>query len=207
LWGREAFIARLWEALDANGVLLVAPRRFGKTSVMHALCDAQREPWTAVYLDAEHVRHPAEFAVALIRKCWEAAPSWRTALAERFEQAKGWFGAAVSAVGLASSPDQHFWFELRRDMNRAWESRSLELLQALRTIEARVVFAVDELAVLLENFADRGAERPLGDLRSPRTRSTQPGWLPPDARGPGDGLLHPRRPGDRRVRVLVEHPA
>ena len=34
LYGREALISHLWRMLDANNILLLAPRRFGKSGVM-----------------------------------------------------------------------------------------------------------------------------------------------------------------------------
>lgn len=156
MWGREAFIHQLWERLDQNSLLLVAPRRFGKTSVMHALCDRPREPWTAVYVDAEHTRTPGEFAVTLVRKCAEANPTWSTALRAALDGARSWWRAAVSSVGLATSYDTQFWLEVRRDMGQEWESRSLELLRTLRGAGAQIVFAIDELAIMLENFQDQG---------------------------------------------------
>ncbi|HIE53478.1 MAG TPA: hypothetical protein EYP85_17130 [Armatimonadetes bacterium] len=41
-YDREEFVNRLWDRLDRNHVLLAAPRRFGKTSVMYRLIDAPR---------------------------------------------------------------------------------------------------------------------------------------------------------------------
>ena len=34
LYGREDFINHLWRMLEANNILLLAPRRFGKSGVM-----------------------------------------------------------------------------------------------------------------------------------------------------------------------------
>ncbi|MBM3475690.1 MAG: hypothetical protein FJX75_20690 [Armatimonadetes bacterium] len=164
LWGREAFIRRVWQALEANSVLLVAPRRFGKTSVMHALCEEPRGTWKCVYLNAEYTTTPVAFAVQLIHAAWEALPSWRTTFTKRLEQAKQWARASIAALGVATSPDQGFWLDLRRDMEREWQLRSLDLLQTLRGADARVVFAIDELAVMLEAFRDYGTSE--ADTRS-----------------------------------------
>ena len=38
---REEFMKNLWETLKNNNVLLLAPRRYGKTAVMHKLEDTQ----------------------------------------------------------------------------------------------------------------------------------------------------------------------
>ena len=43
LFGRDDFINLLWDKLHSTNVLLAAPRRFGKTSVMYHLLDHPRE--------------------------------------------------------------------------------------------------------------------------------------------------------------------
>src|SRR5512140_3675383 len=60
-WGREQEVAAMWRLLGHGSVLLTAPRRHGKSSLMNALADAPREGWTVVYLDVEYVETPSAF--------------------------------------------------------------------------------------------------------------------------------------------------
>jgi hypothetical protein len=41
-YGREAFVELVWEKLAVGHVLLAAPRRFGKTSILYRLIDQPR---------------------------------------------------------------------------------------------------------------------------------------------------------------------
>ncbi|MBI1924124.1 ATP-binding protein [Candidatus Poribacteria bacterium] len=43
---REETVELLWERLASGNVLLAAPRRFGKTSLMYRLIDEPRDGWT-----------------------------------------------------------------------------------------------------------------------------------------------------------------
>jgi len=156
LWGRGPFINGLWERLKGNSIHLVAPRRFGKTSVMRALCDRPREGWKAVYFNAEAITEPVAFARRLIDAARQADPSWRTVSARGLEAAAEGLKAMVSAAAVGVSPDQRVWLEVRRDPKHEWEGRSRSLRRTLRKVDTRVLFAVDELAVMLERFRRHG---------------------------------------------------
>jgi hypothetical protein len=64
-YGRDSFVELVWEKLAAGNVLLAAPRRFGKTSVMYRLMDRPREGYTFVHADLEHMAQPAELITVL----------------------------------------------------------------------------------------------------------------------------------------------
>ena len=52
LYGREYELARLWERLEqGEHVLMLAPRRVGKTSLMLELRRAPRKGWDVIYID------------------------------------------------------------------------------------------------------------------------------------------------------------
>jgi predicted AAA+ superfamily ATPase len=65
-WFRENFVADLWEALEKHNVLLLAPRRTGKTSVMYHMLDNPKEGWLVIHLNVEDLATPADFVVSLI---------------------------------------------------------------------------------------------------------------------------------------------
>ena len=79
LYGREYELSRLWEHLtQGEHVLMLAPRRVGKTSLMLELRRAPRENWDVVsvirdleadgYLDRDENR--LEFRSNLLREWW-----------------------------------------------------------------------------------------------------------------------------------------
>jgi hypothetical protein len=73
-YDRENAIEEVSEALRSGHVLLVAPRRFGKSSLLYALSDNPPDSWKPVLTDVEAATTPAEFAakvvIALRRTQW-----------------------------------------------------------------------------------------------------------------------------------------
>ena len=66
LFGRKYELARLWEGLErGEHILMLAPRRVGKTSLMQSLRQAPREGWDVVYVDVEAGKGP-EDCIAMI---------------------------------------------------------------------------------------------------------------------------------------------
>lgn len=61
MWGREAEIDALWRRLEVDSVLLTAPRRHGKSSVMYRLKDNPQPGWEVVLVDVMAVESAAEF--------------------------------------------------------------------------------------------------------------------------------------------------
>lgn len=58
---RKAYIDDLWDSLRKEHVLILAPRRMGKTSVMLRLQDEPRGNRLVVFLNVEEIDTPAEF--------------------------------------------------------------------------------------------------------------------------------------------------
>lgn len=65
-FGQEELIENIWSKLDHDNVLLVAPRRFGKTGAMYRLLDEPRRNFRPLYMDVEHIEHAADFMIELI---------------------------------------------------------------------------------------------------------------------------------------------
>ena len=58
---REAFVAELWQTLRTRHVVLTAPRRTGKTSVMDYLRDHPENGSSVVSINVQDLTHPADF--------------------------------------------------------------------------------------------------------------------------------------------------
>ena len=66
LYGRGHELARLWETLEqGEHILMLAPRRVGKTSLMLELRRAPRRSWNVIYVDVERGDGPADFVAAV----------------------------------------------------------------------------------------------------------------------------------------------
>ena len=61
-WNRKNELAAIWEAIDSGShILLVAPRRVGKTSIMFNLQDNPKEDYIVIYVDTESADSENEF--------------------------------------------------------------------------------------------------------------------------------------------------
>ncbi|MEW6410587.1 MAG: hypothetical protein AB1488_10855 [Nitrospirota bacterium] len=68
LWNRHEEIKNIWKALETSSVLLTAPRRFGKTSIMYHLYENPMRDFKSFFLDTEGMGEPKDFLSALITK-------------------------------------------------------------------------------------------------------------------------------------------
>ena len=93
---RGAFVAELWQTLRTSYVVLTAPRRTGKTSVMGYLRDYPENEFQVVSINVQDVTHPSDFFQVLL-------DSFHDAHLEFFRDrlAAGW--------GLASGVLKSWW--------------------------------------------------------------------------------------------------
>ena len=92
---RVASITNLWEALRKDHVLILAPRRMGKTSVMLRLQDEPREGRLVVFLNVEEIATPAEFCQRLLTAIYEQQPQY---FQQALAQAWGFLTGLVKGI-------------------------------------------------------------------------------------------------------------
>src|ERR1700689_753373 len=68
LYGREDFIEHLWQLIDGNNILLLAPRRFGKSGVMRHILMRPRTNFLPLSFELEDVDSPEEFVWRVTRE-------------------------------------------------------------------------------------------------------------------------------------------
>ncbi|MFZ2630324.1 MAG: AAA family ATPase [Desulfosalsimonadaceae bacterium] len=70
---RENIIQKAWDLIESgNHILIAAPRRVGKTSVMYYLQDNPREGFDFLFLDTESVNNENEFFRRIVNKVLKA---------------------------------------------------------------------------------------------------------------------------------------
>jgi len=146
---RDAFLGELWEVLTAKHVLLTAPRRTGKTSVMDHLKRFPADGYTVVSVNVQDLSHPADFFQAILDSFQDHHPNffhkylalgWELlteALAKIDEVGVGGFKIALR------ESDPHW-----RDN---WRRHGTDFLQQIRVHEQRVLLVIDELPDMLLN--------------------------------------------------------
>lgn len=149
LYGRDELIANLWRQIRNNNILLLAPRRFGKSGVMRHVLLRPSPGFLPVYLDLEDVDSPQEFVWRVtrellshdkLRECLQSArrlpavfQDWITGT---FEEAE-FEGARVK-----------FKDALAQD----WHTAARRLLLEMEKARETLLFIFDELPAMLEAF-------------------------------------------------------
>jgi len=146
-WGREEKIQNIRDSLRHNSVLLAAPRRFGKTSVMLHLQDNPRYGWDYIYLDVQDGNSPRILIDGLLEelmdnmtRLWERILETSNLIQDTVDEVK--IGAAEGSAGIKISDSE--------DIN--WQERGEKLITELEKADPRLVIMVDELPVLIKRM-------------------------------------------------------
>jgi hypothetical protein len=148
--GRDAEIAKLWQALARQSVLLTAERRMGKTSVLHRMLAQPPQGFIALNRNLQPVATPEEFVSALIADAERAVPGlFKRSLGERLSD------AGVQKIGISKLS-----FEFTKDGPGNWKTAAETTFATLAENQSeRVIFLWDELPHMLANI--RAATGPL----------------------------------------------
>jgi hypothetical protein len=142
LFGREHVINFIWEQLAGNSVLLVAPRRFGKTGVMNHILRRPREGYLPVYLEVEELEDPEGFAAALLTALLEH-DSLRALIGQVKSVPKRIADFFSSRVGKIKT-------EVLKD---SWQAIARTLILEMEKADEALLFLIDEFPQFVENVA------------------------------------------------------
>ena len=165
-YNREELLAHLWNRLArGNNLLLVAPRRFGKTSVMHRLIDDLKPSWKPVHVDAESIRAPVNFIIALL-DALTADQRIRKFLVSSWQRTCGWTRGLFEDVEITSPWDVGLKLRLKDRIGAHWEERGEALLHVLRGFDGKqkLLIIIDELPVMLYLFRDNNVSE--GEIKT-----------------------------------------
>ena len=159
LYGREYELDRLWEHLEqGEHILMLAPRRVGKTSLMLELHRAPRENWEVIYVDVEGGDGPADCVASILAEL-AAHPRYRT----RFEAIP--FSKAVKdvlhgvSVGIQIPALR---VELKRAIGSEWGDAADQLEARLTSLDeagGKLLIILDELPILISGMLREDRKR------------------------------------------------
>ena len=148
---REAFMAELWQTLRTGHVVLTAPRRTGKTSVMDYLRDHPENGFSAVAINVQDLTHPADFFQVLLDEFHDAHPDFvRDQLAAGWKLVSGVLGK-IDEIDVGG-----FKLGLREsdpDWRTNWRQHGDTFLAQARKTGAQILFIIDEFPDMLLNLS------------------------------------------------------
>ncbi len=148
-WFREEFIEDLRESLKHDNVLLTAPRRMGKTSVMYYLLDNPENETLAIHLNVEFVETPADFFINLIDAINEHQPDY-----VREYLSKSWKFLQKIWNHFEEISFFDFKINLRKAENweKSWKERGRELIDHIENGKENILVIIDELPDMILNM-------------------------------------------------------
>lgn len=152
IFNRKDLINLLWERLQDTNILLAAPRRFGKTSVLYHILDHPRDDYTVISMDLEKITEPANFAIELLDRL-QTEGRFAGLLKSGLKKTGGFFGSLIEEVGVGAWGVE-IKLKMKQKMGKDWKETTDQILSELRNSDHKILFIFDELAMMLENFID-----------------------------------------------------
>jgi hypothetical protein len=154
LWFREPFIDQIWEKLKTEHVLITAPRRTGKTSIMNHLLEKPQDGFIVVYQNVQDLKHPSDLFQTILDNFHDKHPQFLKQL-----MATGWKLVSDSWKRLSKRVEElgagGFKIALREsdpDWHRHWKQHAEDMLNQIRKTDRKVLIIVDELPDMLLNM-------------------------------------------------------
>lgn len=146
-FGREAFVDLVWEKLEGGHVLLAAPRRFGKTSILYSLIDQPRKGFRIVHADLEAFKKPSELITELIAQLARQDALSKLVSKLSYFPKEAWkkFRETVEEIELYK-----FKVKLKERLEGNWQDGAGELFELVANADETVVFILDELPMMLD---------------------------------------------------------
>jgi hypothetical protein len=157
---RDSEISRYWNGLETDNLLLLAPRRVGKSSVLRRMkANAATKGFFSIYIDVSDCNDELRFVQRLYSAILEHHGS-----ADRLWNAlsESWLGKTISRVKKAGAAG--FSIEFESDES-SWARMGEELAEALSELDGRTLIQVDEIPVFVLKLLNREDESNQGRVR------------------------------------------
>ena len=148
-WDREEEIPLFIELLDEGAhILLVAPRRVGKTSLMREVAARIADRYICLYVDLQKAESPVDAMVEL-----GAATQPHLGLWARTKETFRNTLAGVESLGI-----DELQVKLRDGLAGDWQAKGERLIEGMAASEKPVVLFLDELPILVNRLL-KGPDR------------------------------------------------
>ena len=158
--GRDEELNELWRILERDNVLLMAPRRYGKTSHMYAMLDEPQPGWKVVLVDVEYIDDPAEFLTTLTAELLRIQPV-RNHLLSKVSSLPGslsaWFGSLTQDLAVKVLDVAELKLRLRDQLEHpeSWPELAAQFIAQLGGLDEDLSIILDEFPVMIANLLDR----------------------------------------------------
>lgn len=161
LYGREDFIKHLWLTLEGNNILLLAPRRFGKSGVLRHIFLHHQSSYLPLSFELEDVDSPEEF-VWRVTKELLAHDKFRKLLSHAKR-------LPTSIVQWVKNNFDEIEFEgakvkFKKEIQSDWREAARRMLSELEKADQIIIFLFDELPAMLDRIIEKNGESAAKDF-------------------------------------------
>ncbi len=152
---REVETENLWWQVDRSSVLMLAPRRVGKTSLLYHLHDHPRNGWRCLFCSVEPATSESEFVARLLIRVLKLDPrgaAWAK-LGEAARKLLETLGAGRVRVGS---------FELTQHIGDRWQEVGETLIRLMAQLEGKSLLLIDEFPIFISQLL----QQPSGGQRA-----------------------------------------
>ena len=157
LFGREQELAHIWRMLERGAhVLMTAPRRAGKTSLMRELERGSRDGWIVAYADVEACTEPVDIVAEIlgeIAKKKEFKKRYRDKMSNLFDKVADRVGSISVSI---------FKAEIRSAVKSNWKREAEKfqnLLRSSKPKDSKLLIIIDELPIPINNMLKNEQQR------------------------------------------------
>ncbi len=162
-FGRSAEVERTWQRLAHGSVLLTAPRRHGKTSLMYGLIDQPLDGWHTTIADVEYIDQISDLLETLLAALLANHPI-RSAISKLKKvpaEFLNWIKGGLEEVELGASSIATMRLKLSAARPAAdWRDLGDMVCEAIRAlpIEDRYLIVLDEFPIFLQALLQENEE-------------------------------------------------
>jgi hypothetical protein len=152
-FGREAEVTRLAETLTNDDILLLGPRRIGKTSIARAvMAKVRTEGWRTIEINVASCLDERGFLDKLNAALTPELASLTSKVTAVIGNALTAIGGRIKSVKLPIPGAGSLGVELGDSAAEEWTTVACDVLRLIGQVEERWLIYVDELPILLFNI-------------------------------------------------------
>ena len=154
-YDRRDKIEEIWEDLEkGNNILLRAPRRYGKSSMLHHISRNPLEKWRVCFVDLEGGKTPEDFVEYLLVKGIFMEKDCNLYLPNRL--------SVLDIHGKTEIEKTDIIRQERKKIQQDWQSYAKELFSSIEDKSGgdRFLFILDEFTFLMEDMLEASENNP-----------------------------------------------
>ena len=155
LYGREELLDYLWRQMSGCNILLLAPRRFGKSGIMRHVLERPRDGYLPLDFELEDVTTPQEFIWRLTEKVLR-----QDVLRSTLHKARRLPGALAAWVKdtFDEIEFQGAKAKFKQDIQDDWRQTASRMIVEFEKADPTLIFILDEFPAMIENIVAHSGE-------------------------------------------------